>query len=234
MTQDGTAGVLLWHPAPPPARGPRRGVSLADIARAAMEVADAEGFDAVSMQRVASRLHLTKMALYRYVSGKPELTAVMLDEAVEEPPVLTGPWRARAEEFARLLSAVWTRHPWIPQNTVGDRLMGPREVGWVEAAVDIFTGTGLEPAERLDAASMLFGQMRVVHSAAASGTRPWTVDDEHDPLMRRLLGERADRYPAMLAAMEATPGRPTGDVTTTFGLTCLLDGLERVIDARAG
>ncbi|MFI0453213.1 TetR family transcriptional regulator [Actinomadura sp. 6N118] len=45
-------------------------------------MAGAEGLAALSMQRVAGELGFTKMALYRHVSGKAELIAVMIEEAV--------------------------------------------------------------------------------------------------------------------------------------------------------
>jgi hypothetical protein len=38
------------------------------------------------MQRVAEQMHFTKMAVYRYVPGRPELVALMTDRAVGLPP----------------------------------------------------------------------------------------------------------------------------------------------------
>src|SRR5688500_13948513 len=108
------AGVeLLWGHRGQPTRGPRPALTLASIADAAIKVADEEGLDAVSMQRVAGALDVTKMALYRYVSSKAELLAVMTEIAVGEPPVLTaGDWRGRLAEWAGLLRATWREHPW--------------------------------------------------------------------------------------------------------------------------
>ena len=163
-------GRVLWDVATPPARGPRRGLSLDEIARAAVAVADRDGLEGLSMQRVSAEVGLTKMGLYRYVAGKEELEAVMVDAAVEEPPAsgeLAGTWREQAEEFARRIDRVWTEHPWVPWATIGERLMGPREVGWVEAAVRIFEPLGLSPDERMDAVSMLFAHLRVTHASAS-------------------------------------------------------------------
>lgn len=218
---------LLWDAEQPPARGPRRALSRDEVATAAVLVADRDGLDALSMQRVAAEVGLTKMGLYRYVASKEELEAVMVDAAVEEPPApgeLTGSWREQAEEFARRVDRVWTRHPWVPRVTIGERLMGPREVGWVEAAVRVFEPLALTPHERMDAVSMLFGHLRVVHAAASAGTRPWTADPEGGTTMRDLVAAHTDRFPALTAVMAA--GRPPGDARYVFGLRCLLDGLE--------
>ena len=187
----GSGGPLLWRTPDEPTRGPRRGLTLDEIARAAVEVADRDGLAGLSMQRVAAEVGLTKMALYRYVANKDELEAIMIDAAVEEPPgpeALVGTWREQAEEFARLVSDVWTRHPWLPWVTVGERVMGPREVGWVEAAVRVFEPLGLAPDERMDAVSMLFGHLRTT-LAHRLGRHP-AVDRrprgrEHDARPRR-------------------------------------------------
>src|SRR5262245_45380964 len=120
---DRTGGAgLLWEQSARPARKPRVGLSLDRIARAGIEIADAEGIDAISMQRVAGELGFTKMSLYRYVASKAELLAVMIDLAVGEPPDLgsvSGGWRARLEEVIRQVTDIWRRHPWLPVVTVG-------------------------------------------------------------------------------------------------------------------
>ncbi len=123
---------LLWGMRTAPSRGPKATLTIEKIAAAAVRVADADGIDAVSMQRVAESLDFTKMSLYRHVSGKADLVAVMIEHAVGDPPDLQrvkGGWRPRLERWARALSATWEEHPWLPGVTVGDRVMGPREIG---------------------------------------------------------------------------------------------------------
>ena len=87
---------LLWGQRPPGQRGPRPTLSVAEVARAGVAVGDAEGIGAVTMQRVADELGVTKMALYRYLPGKAELVALMIDIGLGEPPRLSdvpGGWR---------------------------------------------------------------------------------------------------------------------------------------------
>ncbi len=57
----GRTARLLWGPHPKPSRGPKPALNLDRIARAGSEIADAEGLTAVSMQRVAGLLDVTKM-----------------------------------------------------------------------------------------------------------------------------------------------------------------------------
>jgi AcrR family transcriptional regulator len=229
------AGHVLWRAPAEPTRGPRRGLTRDEVALAAVEVADRDGLAGLSMQRVATEVGLTKMALYRYVANKDELEAIMVDAAVEEPPgpdALVGTWREQAEEFARMVSDVWTRHPWLPWVTIGERVMGPREVGWVEAAVRVFEPLCLAPDQRMDAVSMLFGHLRTTLATASAGTRPWTADPAGGSTMRDLVAAHADRYPALTAVM-ADPGRTPGS-RWDFGLRCLLDGFEAAAQRKDG
>src|SRR5262245_42452250 len=89
---------------------PRVALSRSAIVRAAIEVADAEGLEAISMQRIAGELGFTKMSLYRHVANKDELIGLMVDNAVGDPPdvsAIPGDWRARLEEVVRRLTAIW-------------------------------------------------------------------------------------------------------------------------------
>jgi AcrR family transcriptional regulator len=232
---------LLWVGRPAPRRGPTRTLDLDRIARAALRIADAEGLAAVSMQRVAHELDLTKMALYRYVTGKAELTALMIEAAVGEPPDLgavAGGWRARIAELAERLAATWQRHPWLPWATLGDRVMGPREVGWIERAVEALDGAPLDGAEKMDAVFVICGHIRNTQSPATAGTQPWRVDVQLEPALRRLVPDYTDRYPALAAAVAGAgsagaDGAARGDNGRAFGLGCILDGLAALIATRS-
>ena len=70
---------VLWGPPRTQTRGPKPTHTLAEVLDAAIGVADREGLRAISMQRVAAELGLTKMALYRYVPGRAELIALMTE-----------------------------------------------------------------------------------------------------------------------------------------------------------
>jgi AcrR family transcriptional regulator len=204
------------------------------IAEAAARIADQEGYPALSMQRVAAEVGVTKMALYRYVAGKGELDAVMIELSVDEPPDLSGVpggWRPRVERFVRELGEVWRRHPWLPWATVGDRVMGPREVGWVECAFAAFDGAGLTADERRQAVFVLFGHVRNTQSPATAGTQPWSGGAGPSAVLREVLDRHADRFP-VLAALPP-PAGPDDDLGRAFGLRCLLDGIETLVAGRA-
>jgi AcrR family transcriptional regulator len=221
----------LWDLREQPEKKPRVALSTPRIVRAAIEVADADGIEAVSMQRVAADLGFTKMALYRHVAGKSELLAIMIDTAVGEPPDLDGVpggWRAKTEEFVRRLTEVWRRHPWLPAVTVGPRVMGPREAGWTESAVAALAGTGLTGDERLAAAFVLFGHIRNTQSMATAGTQAWSGGGE----MAELIRGRAELFPELSQALSG-PTPALDDNARAFGLDRILDGLAALIEERS-
>jgi AcrR family transcriptional regulator len=81
---------LLWGTPPQPRRGPKPSLSRERIVTEAITLADTEGLPSLSMQHLAERLGCAKMALYRYVPGKAELVALMVDAAIGEPPSAPG------------------------------------------------------------------------------------------------------------------------------------------------
>ncbi|KJK57694.1 TetR/AcrR family transcriptional regulator [Saccharothrix sp. ST-888] len=238
MSDEASARVrLLWGPHPKPSRGPKPALSLDRIAQAGVGIADTEGLGAVSMQRVAGQLDFTKMSLYRYVPGKAELVALMVEAAIGEAPPRTGAggdWRGQLGDWAHRLGEVFAQHPWLLDATVGPRLPGPRELTWMERALAALDGTGLTGAERMDALVLLVGHVRgIVAQSRAAGPAGEPEARFLAPLAELMRTHGAD-YPALTAAM-ASAAQPGGhDRALDFGLNRILDGLGALIAQRAG
>src|SRR5215208_6706554 len=107
--------VPIWaRPAP----GERRPAHTRErIAAVALQIADREGYEAVTMRRVAAELGAGTMTLYHYVRNKEELSALMDDSIMGELLVpedeLADDWREGLAEIARRSYAAFQRHPWI-------------------------------------------------------------------------------------------------------------------------
>jgi len=218
---------LLWELGDQ-GRQARPALTVPRIAAAGIALADAAGMASVSMQQVAGLLDVTKMALYRHVANKAELVAVMIEIAVGTPPDLStvpGGWRPKLTEWARLMRETWQRHPWLPAVTVGERPMGPREIGWTEAAVAALDGTGLTGAERMDAVFLVSGHIRNTRSAATAGTQPWNRDKS----LRAKIAAHGERFPALVAAT-ADAADVDPDSGWRFGLDRIFDGLALLIN----
>ncbi|MFJ9522589.1 TetR/AcrR family transcriptional regulator C-terminal domain-containing protein [Kitasatospora sp. NPDC101801] len=226
------AARLLWGPPPKAGRGPKAALSLDRIARAGIEIADAEGLGALSMQRVAGLLDYTKMALYRYVPGKAELVALMVDAAIGAAPPVDGTgWREPLADWSRRLAAVFRRHPWLLDATVGPRLVGPAELSWMERAVAALAGTALTGPERLDVVAVLAGHVRAIAQQSRAAGPEGSPEQQLLLTLGSLIATHRDRYPATAAAM-ADSGSGGQDQALEFGLRCFLDGLGVLIGGR--
>src|SRR5919112_1260440 len=76
--------ALLWGAQKNPSRGPKPSLSVEQIVRTAIELADTDGVAALSMRRLADGLGVSTMSLYTYVPSKAELIDVMLDAVLGE------------------------------------------------------------------------------------------------------------------------------------------------------
>lgn len=91
-----------------------RKLNKAGIAAAALAIADAEGFAAVSMRRVAQELGVGTMSLYYYAKSKAELISAMDDALMAEVlvPTLPEDWHEALTAIALRTRDVFVRHPW--------------------------------------------------------------------------------------------------------------------------
>ncbi|QNE17246.1 TetR/AcrR family transcriptional regulator [Kribbella qitaiheensis] len=224
---------LLWGPHQPPSRGPKPAMTLDGIARAAIKIADAEGLDAVSMQRVAGELSFTKMSLYRYVPGKAELVAVMTDLAIGTPADYPlAEWREALTVWAMDLYATFGKHPWLLQSTVGRRVLGPNELSWMDRGVQAVQNTGLTGGEQLDSVLVVTGHIRTIaqQSLTVPGGTTGVTEDHITAALTEILSTQADRFPGLAAAMTTLEGGQNQGLS--FGLDRILDGLEALIQTR--
>ncbi|MFS8098736.1 TetR/AcrR family transcriptional regulator [Lentzea alba] len=225
-------------------RGRKPTIDAADITRAAIAVADAEGLTAVSMARVAQELGNSTMALYRHVKSKDELLALMADAAFDEPPVLPdGEWRAKLEVWAKALLSGVRRRPWFLQIPMNGPPTGLRSLAWFDCALGALDDTPLEAGEKV---GVVMGLMTFVHGEAWLSVT-LTQGYENDPAQfSRLYGQRLReivdprRMPA-LAKIVAAGVFDMDDLFEAedvaaefdFGLHLFLEGVAAHIGGRA-
>jgi AcrR family transcriptional regulator len=93
---------------PARSRRGRPGHSLESLLDVAVATFNERGYDATSMEELATRLGVTKSAIYHHVPGKVELLRLALDRALdalfavtEEPGATSGPAIERLEHVVR-------------------------------------------------------------------------------------------------------------------------------------
>src|SRR5438874_4813697 len=123
------------------AAGARIPLSRDRVLRAALELADRTGVEAVTMRRLGDELGCEAMSLYRHVANKDDLLNGMLDLVLAEwqLPEGGGDWAEAVRTSARSVHDALRRHPW--------------------AARLLMTGTGLRPA-RIRYMESLLGRLR--------------------------------------------------------------------------
>lgn len=241
--------ALLWgSQRPARTRGRQPALTIRQITQAAIEAADAEGLDALSMRRVAERLGVGTMSLYTYVPGKAELIDLMLDaiylETSAGPPPAAS-WRDRLEHVARDNWERARRHPWMLQAATNSRPpLGPGLIAKYERELETVEGLGLTDIE-MDAVVALVNDY--VHGAArgavdAVSIRQDTgIDDETwwaaaAPWLAKVFDP--SRYPiaARVGAAAGERHRSAYDpgYAFEFGLRRVLDGISALIKRPPG
>ena len=141
----------IWALAAPADRKPR--YSREQIASAALRIADAEGFDAVTMKRIAAELGAATMTLYYYVRNKSDVVALMQDAVLADVLVpeecLLGGWREALTAIARRTRDVLMAHPWSLAS-LNDAQFGPNAIRHFEQSLAAVAGTGLSVPARFE------------------------------------------------------------------------------------
>jgi AcrR family transcriptional regulator len=237
---------LLWGLQEPPARGPKPRLTVREITRTAIELADTEGLAALSMRRVAEQLGASAMSLYTYVPGKAELIDLMLDtvygETVTAADAAEG-WRARLAAIARASWALYLRHPWLLQVATARPPLGPNTADKYEHDLRAVAGIGLTEIEMDSILTVVLGYVhgtvRGAVEAAQAVKRSGMTDEQwwaaHAPLLDKVMD--AGRYPTagrvgtVVGETYGTAGVDPEEVFE-FGLQRLLDGFEQFLRTR--
>ncbi|MFE3170033.1 TetR/AcrR family transcriptional regulator [Amycolatopsis sp. NPDC059090] len=236
---------LLWDARPHSGLGRKPELSLDRVVSAAIELADADGLDNLSMRRVADRLGVGTMSLYRYVPGKTEMLDIMVDRVSAEiryDDGGRGRWRARLEQVARANRALFERHPWLLPLFPRRPPLGPGVIAKYNAELGAVAEIGLTDVE-MD--SVLTLVLEYVHGATANlvERRKFAAHAEHGddqwwstlaPRLERLLDPR--RYALAIrvgtAATTHYNGVHDAEHAFEFGLQRVIDGIESFVNGK--
>lgn len=232
--------AVLWRTPEPARRGPRPGLTLEQIADAAIALADAEGIGAVSMARLAESLGFTTMSLYRYVASKDEVLALMTDRAGGRAPSVgpeVGDWRARLELLVALSQPVLRAHPWMAQTSSVLHSLGPNRLTWMEAMLAALDEVPLSEVDKLQAvgalSSHMLEELRMVDAITERARETTTDEVAATGDVIRLLAD-PDSHPALLRAVDGgafdVSPLSADEESLGFGTVLLLDGIERLIE----
>jgi AcrR family transcriptional regulator len=127
----------------------RRPLTTERVLRAAIELADRDGVDALSMRKVARELGFEVMSLYNHVASKDAMLDAMLDlvtAEIERLPIAgDGDWRMSIRTAVMSARDVMLRHPWA-LTAWPLRTPGPARLAFIESLLRGLRQAGF-PAE---------------------------------------------------------------------------------------
>jgi AcrR family transcriptional regulator len=225
---------VIWARPERAGRGPRPAYTRADIAAAAVRIADAEGLDAVSMRRVAAELGCGTMSLYNYVPRKEDLYELMVDAAGGEHELWEpgGDWRADMLRVAHQTRALMHRHPWLPRLMSPVYGFSPNSLRYLEHCLVCLDPLPEPYGTKLELIAMLNGIVTTYVTnelATAERTRslPWSQEQENAVRIAYLGGRIATgEYPRMAAAFAEDAGPIDLEAVFVRALGRMLDGFE--------
>jgi len=219
------------------------------VFRTAVRIADEGGIAALSMRRLAQELGVEAMSLYHHVADKEQLLNGMVGLVASEvnarvaeidpPPGGSAPnWKAAVRRRILTAREVLLSHPWAPSVIETRTSMSPVVMRYYDSLLQVFREGGLS-------VSLVHHAMHALGSRALGFTQElFAPDDDASSEMDEeaiVRGELEKEFPYIteVAVIESanhdqssTLGWCDDQVEFEFGLDLLLDGLERLHNAR--
>ena len=196
------------------------------ILAAALEIADREGLDALSMRRLAQALDVWPMSVYRYFQDKDALLDAMAAGAAGRTRALS-PGDSWQEQIRALLSGA--QEALAGAAGLGNRLprafLDPQALDLSETGLRILASAGFSPSEAARAWRALWSY--------TFGFATFRLAPTPDEAVRRVKAAvaalPASDYPALTEAGDDLADAFAADAEFEFGLDRLLDGLRQSV-----
>lgn len=207
------------------------------LAQVAFEIADQEGFDAVSMRRVAQELGAGTMTLYNYVRTKDELVALMDDHLMGELLVseqeLARPWRDAFTAILRRTYRLRVQHPWS-LTALQNAGLGRNGLRHAEQTLAALEGSPFSDEQKLTVMAVADSFVEGHALRRAGAIAELAPDAAAGDRSRRMLEILASGpYPRTRRSWATLEGLRPGaaawmDESFELGLTALIEGLVRL------
>lgn len=206
----------------------REPLSRERVLRAAIELVDREGIDALSMRRLAADVGVEAMSLYYHVKNKDDILSGIVDLAHGEiePPARGGNWRSAIRRSAISYFDTLRRHPWVTSVPSGGASLA--QLSYMDGVLKRLREAGLGPELTHHAYHAL--ESHVVGSALWLARIP--PKEELDTLATEVLRQLpGDKYPDLVLHIQQHLSGTSGAMKFfEFGLDLILEGVERRLD----
>jgi AcrR family transcriptional regulator len=207
------------------------------VLRTAVALADESGIDSLTMRELGQRLGVEAMSLYNHVANKDDILDGMVDLVVGEIalPSDAADWKEAMRRRAISARAVFSRHPWASMLIDSRQSSGPERLRYFDWVLGTLRRAGFSLEMTVRAFSLvdsyIYGFGRQQFNRAAEG--------DVDPKETReafLQAIPADEYPYLreMVVDFAMVAGYDDSVDFEFGLSLILDGLERLLGRQTG
>lgn len=202
------------------------------VLEAAVDLADREGFEALSMRKLGQELGIEAMSLYTHVRDKDDLLDGMVEAVVRQIPIRSNgsEWKTAMRQLVLAARKVMLRHRWAPGVIESRTDSGPATMRYMEAALAIFHGGGFSIDLAHHAMHVLGSRLLGFSQDLYDDSDAGRIGPEQAVALARQM---ADTYPfiaelVLEVSHEGGLGGCDDDVEFAFGLDLILDGLERL------
>ena len=197
--------------------------------QAAIEIADREGLDALTMRGLGAKLGFEAMSLYKHVAGKDEILDGLLERVISEIEIPSGEadWKEAMRRRALSARMVFTKHSWAIGLLESGRTMGPDVLRYLDATLGSLRSAGFSIEDSAHAFWLLDSYVygHVIQELSFSHRPTETTADAPESLR----GETVENdYPHLIEMEEhARSHQYSFDHEFEFGLDLILEGLGR-------
>lgn len=212
-----------------PGASHRTPITVDRIVEVALRLVETEGFDALTMRRVAVELHTGAASLYAHVRNKTELDDLLIGELCRRitlPDPEPARWQEQIVDVCTQLRDQYLRYPGISRAALAAAPRSLETVRINEGMLSILLAGGVAPQAAAWAIDAVYLYVSAYSLEASLRHRrddePGAHDDE---ALARLAMLPPDRFPNTVAhARELTSG--TGHERFDFTLGLIVDGIS--------
>ena len=215
---------------------PRPPLSRERVLRAAVDLADESGLDALTMRELGKRLGVEAMSLYNHVANKDDILDGILDLVVSEIDLPSGDvdWRVAMRRRAVSAREVFARHSWASMLNDSRESSGPGRMYYFDWVIGTLRRAGFSIELAVHAFSALdsyvygFGRQQLNMSAGEG-----TAEESAEAILSAIPAGEFPYLAEVITDFMLKVGYDES-VDFNFGMGLILDGLERARDSRDG